>query len=302
MGHRAAVYSVCVHTKRKVKEIKPLGSIDGKGLYLGSVLEGYLDGFNGGSPNGSKKVHCGHPDLKGEWLSLVARHGETGVSSDLLNSEGEVEFHQTPDHEQVLPCSSLFHLPKAQTLGWWIVHTNNGRSTKGLLESRIKARFKEDFDTLTLKISPVVNKKALDAAVAQNRVEKLKLRTLKKPSDIAEIDQWVPSHHKPAVTLEVATAGKGTRINPTKLKDFLSGNTTALDEIVEFGGMTFEEASVTIILPNGKERTINIQEREGGHAYTQEMDNLTEVEGEPTPDSLEAELRKSLQVVLGETE
>jgi hypothetical protein len=155
---------------------------------------------------------------------------------------------------------------------------------------------------LTLKISPVVNKKALDAAVAQNRVEKLKLRTLKKPSDIAEIDQWVPSHHKPAVTLEVATAGKGTRINPTKLKDFLSGNTTALDEIVEFGGMTFEEASVTIILPNGKERTINIQEREGGHAYTQEMDNLTEVEGEPTPDSLEAELRKSLQVVLGETE
>jgi len=42
--------------------------------------------------------------------------------------------------------------------------------------------------------------------------------------------------------------------------------------------------------------------REGGHAYAQEMDNLTEVDGEPTPASLEAELRKSLQVVLGETE
>ncbi len=300
MGHRAAVYSVCVHTKRKVSEQKPLGSIDGKGTYLGDVLEGYLDGFDGANADGSRKVHCGQPILDGEWLSLVARHGQSGMSADLLNTEGGVEFHQRPEHEQVLPCSGLFHLPKAQKLGWWVVHNNNGRSTKALLESRIKSRFKEDFENLTLKISPVINQKALDAAIAHDRVEKLKLRNLKKPSDIAEVDQWVPAHHKPSVALEISTAGKGARIIPTKLKRFLAGDTAALDEIVEFGGLTFEEASVTIILPNGKERTINIQARESGHAYTQEMDKLVEVDGEPSAESLQAELRRSLSVVLGE--
>jgi hypothetical protein len=300
MGHRAAVYSVSVHTKRKVKELKPLGSIDGKGTYLGDLLEDYLDGFNGGSGNGSKKVHCDHPDLQGDWLSLIARHGQSGYSAAILDSAGDEVFHQKPDHEQVLPCSSLFHLPRNQTTGWWVVHTNNGRSAKGLLETRMKARFKDDFDNLTLKIAAVINKKALDAAIAQDRVERLKLRHLKNSSDIAEIDQWVPAHHRPSVMLEVATAGKGARIIPTKLKQFLAGNTSALDEIVEFGGLTFEEASVTIILPNGKERTINIQAREGGHAYAQEMENLTEIDGEPTPESLQAELRRSLSVVLGE--
>jgi hypothetical protein len=164
----------------------------------------------------------------------------------------------------------------------------------------MKSRCRDDYDNLTLKIMPVVNKKALEAAVAQNRVEKLKLRRLKNPSDIAEIERWVPAHHKRSIALEVATLGKGARVIPDKIKQFLTGDTDALDEIVEFGGLTFEEASVTIVLPNGKERTINIQAREGGQAYTQDMDNLDEVDGEPTDASLEQELRRSLDTVLGQ--
>jgi hypothetical protein len=300
MGHRAAVYSVCVHTKRKVNELKPLGSIDGKGLYLGDVLSDYFDGFDGGNVDGSKKVHCADPDLQGDWLSLIAKHGQSGFAADILDALGTPIFHQKPDHEHVLPCGSLFYLPRGETRGWWAVHINNGRSAKGLLESRMKARFKEDFDSLTLRITPVVNQKALDAAVEQDRVEKLKLRRLKKPSDIAAVGRWVPAYHKPSIALEIATFGKGAMVLPDKIKQFLSGDTDALDEIVEFGGLTFEEASVTIILPNGKERTINIQAREGGQAITQEMDNLQEVDGEPTSDSLETELRRSLETVIGE--
>ena len=71
-----------------------------------------------------------------------------------------------------------------------------------------------------------------------------------------------------------------------------------MDEIVEFGGLTFEEASVTIVLPNGKTRTINIQAREGGQAMSQNMDNLQEVDGDPTPESLRAELKRSLEIIL----
>jgi hypothetical protein len=307
MGHhRAAVYSVYVHPKRKTKERKPLGSFDGKGTYLGDVLEDYLADFNGENHDGSKRVHCDSPVLDGEYLFVAARHGKSGEAADILDADGNREFRQRIDHEHVLPSSGLFYLPSDQTTGWWVVHINHGRSSKALLQARMMSRFKEDYGDpvgeddrgLMLKIEPVVNKKALDAAVEQNRVEKLKLRSLKNPSDIAEIEQWVPANHAPSVALEVASTGKGALTDP--IKKFLTGGSNAMDEIVEFGGLTFEEASVTIVLPNGKTRTINIQAREGGHAVSQDMDNLQEVDGDPTLESLRAELKRSLEIILGQ--
>ncbi len=308
--HRAAVYSIAVHTKRKTKDTKPLGSIDGKGTYLGDVLDGYLSQFNGESPDGTRRVHCATPVSDGEYIFLSCRHGKTGDAADIDSAQGETEFHQTPEHEHVLTTSSLFYLPREQRLGWWVLHINGGRSAKALLQSRMLSRFKEDFGEdveedgrgLTLKITPVVNAKALDAAVAQNQVEKLKLRRLRDPGEVEAIERWVPSREQPLVSLEVAAAGRGGRVLVDPIRRYLKGERDAMQEIVEFGGMTFEEASATIVLPNGKTRTINIQAREGGQAYTQNLEDIVVGDGgEPVASSLEKELRRSLEVTLGQT-
>ncbi len=302
--HRAAVYSVYVHRKFRTNELKPLGNFDGKGSDLGDVLTEYLDDFTGGSKDGSKHVHCDAVMQSGDYIFVSARHGQTGVAADLVNTEGETVFHQTPDHEHVLPASSLFCLPRSQTRGWWVTHINNGRSAKNLLQSRLTSRFKEHYNdglvatkALMLKFDPVVNKGALQAAVEQDRVEKVRLRTLNKPSDIAAIDRWIPSNTSPNVSLEIAAAGKGSHVLPAPIRRFLKGDEGALDEIVEFGDLTFEEASATVRLPNGKTKTINIQAREGGHAYTLDLDGLVTVDGEPDANSLEYELKRVLLVV-----
>ena len=84
------------------------------------------------------------------------------------------------------------------------------------------------------------------------------------------------------------SSGQGGAFLTDPIKNFLTGNSSnAMDEIVEFGGLTFEEASVTILLPDGKTRTINLQAREGGQAMTQSLENLQEEDGDPTPESLE---------------
>ena len=138
MGHhRAAVYSVYVHPKRKTKERKPLGSFDGKGTYLGDVLADYLADFNGENYDGTKKVHCGTPELDGEYLFVAARHGKSGETADILDAEENREFRQRFDHEHVLPSSGLFYLPSAETTGWWVVHVNHGRSAKALMQTQI---------------------------------------------------------------------------------------------------------------------------------------------------------------------
>ena len=257
--HRAAVYSVTVHTKRKTKDLKPLGSIDGQGTYLGDVFDEYLDEFTGHTGDGSKHLRCETPEVDGDYLFLLSRHGKTGDRAD-IEKDGETEFRQTPEHEHVLLCSSLFYLPRGETHGWWAVHINGGRSAKALIQPRLLAKFREQFGGspdddkdkgLTLKITPVVSGTALDEAIEKDLLERLTLRTLKRPSDVASLSRWVPSHREPTVSVEIGVR-KGAHLLGDPIKRFLKGETKAMDEIVEFDGLKFQEASVTVTLPSGK--------------------------------------------------
>ena len=302
MGHRAAVYSVCVHPLRKTKELRRLGDIDENGVYLGEVVERYLLGSFAVNDDGSKVASCISAVLTGEEQDLVATHGLTGFAADIFDTDGGAPvFHQEPEHTHTVKCGGLFYLPKMETRGWWVVHINNGRSVKSLLQGEIIRQFRDEFEDLMLKITPCVDASALEAAIDHNRVDKVKLVKLARPSDIADamIGEWVESSEKARLELDISTWGRDKRIQAGLLRRFRSPETRAqaFKQIIEFRGIEFDEAKVEVLLPNGERRTFNIQSPEGGHAISRDLDQLVMEDGEPTSQSLREELRRSLDAV-----
>jgi hypothetical protein len=303
MGHRAAVYSVCVHPVRKTKDLRRLGNFDDHGHYLGTVFERYLKGLAAVNDDGSKVAHCIDATLDDNMLDLVVSHGVTGFAADIFDSDGDTAlFHQEPDHTHTVRCGGLLYLPKMETRGWWVVHINNGRSVKSLVQRKLIEQFREEFEGLMLKITPSVDASALDAAIDSNRIDKVKLVKLARPSDIAEavVGEWVESTEKARIELDISTYGRDKRVQARLLRLFRTPEQrgAAFRQIVEFGNLTFDEAKVEVILPNGDRRTFNIQEPEGGHAVTRDLTDLDIVDGEPTEDSLKAELRRSLDLMM----
>lgn len=78
------------------------------------------------------------------------------------------------------------------------------------------------------------------------------------------------------------------------LARFFGGDKEAFGEIVEFNGLEFDQAKVEVALANGTTRTFNIETPDAGHAFTVDMDQLDFEDGEPTDESVFAELRRAI--------
>jgi hypothetical protein len=141
---------------------------------------------------------------------------------------------------------------------------------------------------------------ALERAVEQGLVDKIKLVRLERPEDraIAATDKWVPSNQVGRLELEITVRGRLQRLKTTLLRDFLRGDGSAFGEIVEFQGLTFDEASVLVELPGGGNHTFNLESPETGHAFSLDLPNLRfDEDGNPTEESLWSALQGTLTTV-----
>lgn len=83
----------------------------------------------------------------------------------------------------------------------------------------------------------------------------------------------------------------GGRIQPKLIRRYLGGDRAAYAEIVEFSGMTFDEAKVEVRLADDSRRLFDLVHPEQGRPVTQELAGLAfDSDGEPTPESLHSEL------------
>lgn len=297
MSHRAAVYTVRVRRKRDTSgDLRLLGDIDEGGTSLRDVLGSYFTNFTATSADGTKIVRSVQCDIDGNEVRLITQHGQNGVAAEIVGPGGQLRHRQTPDETQLLRCGCLFQLPPAKNLGWLAVHVNNGRSVKGLLQKGLAERLRVDYPDLMLEITPYVEASVLKTAVDNNRIDKVKLVKHEKPNDraIAATDDWVLAGVAGRLELDISARGGGTWIIADRFRRYFAGDAAAFDEIVEFQGLTFDEAKVEVVLDDGTKRTFNIEKPDSGHAFTEEMEVLIMEDGESSVDSVLGGLRSAL--------
>ena len=297
MSHRAALYTVKVRKRRDTSgDHRLLGDIDEAGTSLLSVLESYFTNFVATNVDQTKVVRSVQCDVDGNEVRLVTQHGQNGVAAEIVGPGGQLRHRQTPDETQLLRCGCLFLLPPAKNLGWLAVHVNNGRGVKGLLDKGLRDRMRVDYPDLILDITPYVETSVLMSAVDNDQIDKVKLVKYEKPNDraMAATDDWVPAGVAGRLELDISARGKGTRIIADRLRRFLGGEAAAFNEIVEFQGLTFDEAKVEVVLDGEVKRSFNIEKPDTGHAFTENIEVLTMEDGEFSIDSVFDGLRSAL--------
>lgn len=300
MSHRATAYTVRVRPKRdRSGEVRLLGDIDDGGSSLINVLDNYFKVLETSSGDETKVVRCLSCEVEDDELLLIAQHGQNGVAADIVNTEGKLRLRQDPEDTQLLRCGSLFRLPPAEPMGWLAVHVNNGRGVKGLLQKGIVDRFREDYPNLMIDITPFVGPSVLKEAVEHDRIDKVKLVKYEQPNDraAAATARWIPAGAVGRLELDISTRGRTARVLSGMLQRFFGGELGVFREIVEFQGITFDEAKVEVVLDGGTRRTFNIEKPDSGHAFSEDLEDLVLENGEPTSASLFDALRSVLNTV-----
>jgi hypothetical protein len=297
MAHRVALYTVRV--KERYQDYRLLGDIDQAGTYLLEALDSYLNGFDIQSADGERVLRCVEYEVDNSDLLATMQHGQSGVAADIVDQQGHQRLRQVWTDTQLLRCGCLFRIPQAQDIGWLAAHVNNNRGIKGLLEVGLYDRFRNQFDDLILEIRPFVRASALVEAIDAGLLKKVKLIRYEKPNDRADAatDKWVQSGDFGKLELDISMKSRGKKLKADLIRRFLHGEASAIDDIVEFAGMTFEQAKVEVEI-EGTVRTFNIESPTSGHPMTVDLDDLQfDDDGEPSAESVYGALRDALGLV-----
>lgn len=292
MSHRAAIYNVRVRERMKPDSYRKLGDIDEQGTYLGDVLKD-LFGTNFVSTIGDKEVIGLSTALADPDLQVVFHHGESGIAADIMDSNGQLQLRQLPEHVQLVRCGSLFRLERNQAIGWWALHIPHNRGTKGLIATELYDRFTQRFDDLILEIDPVVSGAAFEEALEKGQLDGVKLVKYGKPSDIAEASKWVQKDDRARIEVRV-TPERGKKLRTALAKKVLKKDAAASKQIYEFRGLTFDSVRLQMTLEGGSQRTYNVEQPESGHPITLDFEPELSNEGEPKDASVFAELGKAM--------
>ncbi len=305
MGHRGAGYTVGVRRRgapKKEQHLRLLGDFDEAGTNLVEAIDEVMTDFVERTRDQERAVRSVSAQVAGDELRLLIEHGQSGVVADIRGS-GDRYFHQISDDVQAIKCACLFSLPANQKKGALAVHINNGRGVIGLLAKGLGTRLRERYADVTLDLTPEVSVPVLDAAIAQDKVEKVTLVRYERPQDRAVNDttKWVQANEIGKLELNITARRRGQVLLSDRLRRFRRDrDPKVLSDIVEFGGIPFEQAKVEVELPDGTHRTFNIETPDKGHPITQDLtDLILDDEGEPTPDSLLAALSRIASDVVG---
>jgi hypothetical protein len=296
MNQRVAVYTVRVRPKRDLETYRPLGDIDDQGTSLMSILLSYMEDFESVSADETRSVRGGGNVVDQGEVLLMLLHGQTGMAADIVDKVGDLRLRQSADDTSRVRCGCLIRLPTAADIGWLASHINNGRHTKGLLEKGIQELFRQQFRDFVLEIKPYVMGSVLQRAVQQGRIDKIRLVKLERPDDraLTGAGKWVVAGTTAKAEMILTPRGRLNRILSDLPQRFLGGDQGVFGEIVQYEGITFDEAKLEVELDDGTHRTFNIERPDAGHAFTEDLRNVVLDDGEPTEASLLAALRQAL--------
>ena len=186
-----------------------------------------------------------------------------------------------------------FRLPTADDMGFLATHINNGRAVKGLLDKGIQAKFGARFPHLLLAIKPFIEGSIFQEALTAGRLLKLKLVRVDRAEDRAEacLGKWIEGGIEAKEEFTLKPRAKGRYLRTQLPLSALRGNGQAFAQILEFDGQAYDEARVEVQLANGRTRQFTIGDPDAGNPISEDLHDLQLQDGEPTDDSLRAQLR-----------
>jgi hypothetical protein len=284
VSQRAALYTVRLRAPDGGPR-PPLGD-------LGDAIAAALDGLAETSPDGRRSLRVVDTERDGDDLFAVLQHGEAGIAAEIVDAEGDIRLQRLPEDAQLVRCACLFRLPPAADEGTLVLHVNDGRGPKELLEAGLRHRLAGRLGGAALELGRPDEREVLREAVAANRVEKVKLVKIQHPGDrpFAAVDKWVPAGDVARVELDV-----GGHIRPALIGRHLAGDEAAFAEIVEFAGLTFDQAKVQVRLADDSRRLFDLAHPGEGRPVTHDLSDVAlDADGEPTPAGLHEALRALL--------
>ena len=253
MSDRAALYTVAVRSRSRgasgAAARRPRGRPRRDPATASSVT----------SDDGARVVRALRSRGTATTCSAVVQHGARGVAADIVDAGGGVRLRQLPDDLQLVRSGCLFRLPPAGDRRACSPSTSlNGRGVKDLFEQGLSARFRSLRPELVLAIERLAEPEALRAAVAVGPGREAPARPARAPGAraIAATDKWVAPGEPARVELDVAVRARGARIQRELLERYLGGDRSAFAEIVAFGGLSFDRASVGVRLPDGTRQAL----------------------------------------------
>ena len=297
MSHRAALYRVQIRPMREVDSWCLLGDYDEAGTWAGHTINGLLVKLNGTSRD--KKVQAQFesnlPSLQPECVGVSVLSGRSGVTS-VLELEGERPFLRTPEHSEAMRTAVLFDLPPSRTSGWLAVHVPHGRSCKGIVENALRQGFSQL--GFVIELGAIVPADALREAVNRDAVERVTLikHEPTKSDRFRDAAQWGEDEVE-RIGLSIPSR-RGMHLRGDPLRRFLrEPNDENRRQIIEFGGLIFDEVAVTVDMPEGGQRTFFLEAHEGGHPMKLGI-NVTQMDRYgATPHELSSELARALATV-----
>ena len=294
MSHRAAIYNVRIRPQRAPDEWCLLGDYDSDGTWAGATITAALDGFEADSNDGNLLASYDE-DLKTtlrDSVGMTILSGRSGVTS-VLQKPGENDFYRTPQHSEAMRSGILFQLPPPSKRGILVVHAPHGRGCKSIVQQRLRDQFSQL--GYIIDLSPVVPANALYEALQHEALKKITL--IKYDPDQSDkfhdASQW-GSDEVGRLELSIAS-GRRNFLRSDPIRRFIESPTDEnRRQIIEFNGMEFDEAAVTIKLPNDTQRTFYLDSPDRGHA----MSTMIQIEEEDDYGATARELSRELTTVI----
>lgn len=297
MSHRAALYRVRIRPQRDVNSWRLLGDYDEAGSWAGTPIDAALVALNGKSRDG--KVHAKYearlPALTPDRVGVTVLSGRSGVTS-VLERPGDPPFSRTPDHSESMRSAALFHLPPDRDSGWLAIHVPHGKSCKGIVENQLRTHMSNL--GYVIELGAIVPPNAIREAVERDAVERITLikHEPSKSDRFKDAAQWGDEEVE-RIELSIPSRRR-RRLRSDPLQKFLDEPTEGhRKQIIEFGGLQFDEAAVTVDMPEGGQRTFYLEAREGGHPMTLGLDLHDADEYGVAPPALAKELQRALETV-----
>ena len=268
MSHRAALYRVQIRPRNKVRDWRLFGDYDEAGSWLGSAIKQALENQTTYNQDRTLETNFGEvlPNLPPNSFGIEVLSGRAGVNSVFIR-DGVRRFVRSIEDSEVMRSAVLFYLPPHKTEGWLIVYVPHRRGCKTSVYDALRKRFRRD--GFVIEVAPFVPQDALRDLIGRTRISKITLikRELTRADRFSEAAQW---GNKEVERIELTFRGRRLKsLNSAPIRRFLNDKSEeSKKRIVEFGGLPFEDAAITMAMPQGGQRTFYLEAHEGGHPLT----------------------------------
>lgn len=267
-----------------------LGDYDSIGTWAGDIITAALRQLDAYSTDGN--VHATHESnlrtSSNDYVGISILSGRTGVTS-VLQKSGENDFYRTVDHSEAMRSGVLFCLPRNRDRGVMAVHAPHGRGCKAIVEHELRRYFGNL--GYIIDLSPIVPVDALNEALRQSEIKKITLikYATSRSDKFHDAAQWGSDE---VGRLELTITSRRMRsLRSTPLSKLLQDpSDDNRRQILEFGGLDFDDVGITVKFPNNVRRTFYLESPSKGYGMSLEINILSEDRYGATSDEIAREL------------